>query len=174
MTVEDQLFVIMEKHGISWEDALALSDSRREWLVEQEPGVEIPEDDPEEDPEGEGEEEGEPAPDEPQEPVDDYAGPQEQDVVGDDRRLRIVAVDPHSGQDVGVVGEAWQGDGMGSSEKGRLYGTGIAAVMLYEPSAHYRHRNASLTVDQSPLTILYARVARSPFFRAELVEVGDG
>lgn len=173
--MDDQLFLIVSNHGLSWDEALALSEEKRAWLAEQEPGVEIPDDFPDQEASPDQETEEEPDEEVPEEePVDTYAGPDETDVVGDSRRLRIVEVDPHTGRDVGVVGEAWQGDGEGASEKGRIYGTGIAAVLLYEPSANVRYQNSSIATDRSPLTILYARIARSSFFRGEFVEMGDG
>lgn len=99
---------------------------------------------------------------------DAYVGPQADDFVGDDRRLRLVSIDPVTGEDRAEVGEVWQ------DEDGVLHGTGVAAVMLFEPTAAVRYRSASMAIDLSPLTVFYARMARSPFLRAEFVEVSDG
>ena len=99
---------------------------------------------------------------------DAYVGPQADDFVGDDRRLRLVSIDPVTGEDRAEVGEVWQ------DEEGVLYGTGLAAVMLFEPTAAIKYRSASIAVDLSPLTVFYVRMARSPFLRAEFVEVSDG
>lgn len=99
---------------------------------------------------------------------DAYVGPQVDDFVGDDRRLRLVSINPVTGDDRAEVGEVWQ------DEEGSLHGTGLAAVMLFEPVTMARYRSASLAVDLSPLTVFYVRMARSPFMRAEFVEVSDG
>lgn len=85
------------------------------------------------------------------------------DIVGDDRRLRLYSVSPGTGDDCHVVGEVWQ-DG-----EGKLHGSGIAAVMLFEPVTVSRYLMASITSDMSPLSMFYARITRSPFLRAEVV-----
>lgn len=85
------------------------------------------------------------------------------DVVGDTRRLRLISIDPASGKDKSLVGEVWQ------DPTGNLHGTGIAAVMLYEPVAAAKYRMASVAEDLSPLTVFYTRISRSSFIRAELV-----
>ena len=97
-------------------------------------------------------------------PTDTYAGPQEGDFVGDDRRLRVISIDPGTGKDRAIVGEAWQDD------SGKLHGRGIVAIMLFEPMSAARYMRASVGLDLSPLTMLYARIARSPLFRVEFTE----
>lgn len=99
---------------------------------------------------------------------DAYVGPQADDIVGDRRRLKLVSINPSTGEDHAEVGEVWQDD------EGALHGTGLAAIMLFEPMSTGRYRSASLGVDLSPLTVFYARMARSPFMRAEFVEVAHG
>jgi len=146
--VEDELFSIMENHKISWERALALSYEQRALFLEQEPASAGPQ--------------GADA------PVDDYAGPQEDDVVGDERRVRVLSVGPMNAGESVVVGEAWQ------SEDGMLHGSGVAAVMFFEPMAMSRYRGASLAMDVSPLTVFYGRIARSPFLQAEFIESSNG
>lgn len=89
---------------------------------------------------------------------------QANDVVGDARRLRLISVDPGTGTDGVVVGEVWQ------DESGELQGSGVAAVMLFEPVTMARYRLSSVTVDMSPLSVFYARISGSPFMRAEVVE----
>ena len=86
------------------------------------------------------------------------------DVVGDNRKIRLLSVDPGSGGDGFVIGEVWQDD------DGELQGSGVAAVMLFEPLSSARYRLASVTADMSPLAMFYARVSSSPFMRAEVVE----
>lgn len=86
------------------------------------------------------------------------------DVVGDERRIRLISIDPTTGQDKSIVGEAWQ------DPDGTLRGTGIAAVMLYEPLSAQKFRQASVAKDISPLSVLYARIARSSFIRVELIK----
>lgn len=98
---------------------------------------------------------------------DSYTGLQADDFVGDARRLRLVCIDPVTGEDHAVVGEVWQEEG------GVLQGTGLASMMLFEPVSKARYQSASLGVDMSPLTVFYARMARSSFLRAEFVEVDD-
>jgi hypothetical protein len=86
------------------------------------------------------------------------------DIVGDPRRIRLISIDPATGGDKSIVGEAWQG------ADGSLRGTGIAAVMLFEPVSLTKYRAASISKDISPLSVFYARVSRSSFIRAELVK----
>jgi hypothetical protein len=86
------------------------------------------------------------------------------DIVGDSRRIRLISIDPTTGRDKSMVGEAWQ------DPDGSLRGTGIAAVMLFEPLSNEKYRQASVAKDVSPLSVLYARLARSSFIRVELVE----
>jgi len=86
------------------------------------------------------------------------------DIVGDGRRIRLISIDPSTGDDKSIIGEAWQ------DADGRLRGTGIAAVMLFEPVSMAKYRMASIAKDISPLSVFYARVSRSSFIRAELVE----
>ncbi len=99
---------------------------------------------------------------------DAYVGPQADDFVGDDRRLRMVSINPVTGADHAEIGEVWQ------DNEGSLHGTGLAAIMLFEPTSAVRYQSASLDVDLSPLTVFYVRMARSPFVRAEFVEVAHG
>lgn len=87
------------------------------------------------------------------------------DIVGDKRRVRLYSVSPGTGDDSAVVGEVWQ------SDDGQLHGVGLAAVMLFEPSAAARYQMVSIGADMSPLAVFYARVCRSPFLRAEVVDV---
>lgn len=89
---------------------------------------------------------------------------QPDDVVGDDRRLRLYSVSPGTGSDHSVVGEVWQ------SEDGTLYGLGVAAVMLFEPVSAAWYRMASIGADMSPLAVFHARISRSPFLRSEVIE----
>ena len=86
------------------------------------------------------------------------------DVVGDDRRIRLISIDPATGDGKSIVGEAWQ------DADGHLRGTGIAGVMLFEPVSLAKYHMASIAKDLSPLSILYARIARSSFIRVELVK----
>lgn len=104
-----------------------------------------------------------------EQPVDDYAGPLQTDVVGDKRRLRafVLPVDYASGGEV-PVGEAWQ------DANGDLFGTGLLAAILYEPIAKQRYKSASIAFDISPLQLLYQRLARSSFLRIELKEANNG
>ena len=95
---------------------------------------------------------------------DDYSGLRATDIVGDSRRLRIVSIDPVGGGETAVVGEAWQ------DEAGVLHGSGIVAIMLFELASVVKYRSASVELDVSPLTILYSRIARSAFMRAEFVK----
>lgn len=99
---------------------------------------------------------------------DAYIGPLVDDIVGDDRRLRLVSINPITGEDHAELGEVWQDD------QGALHGSGLAAVMLFEPMSAARYQSASLAVDMSPLTVFYVRMARSSFIRAEFVEVPRG
>jgi hypothetical protein len=86
------------------------------------------------------------------------------DVVGDARRIRMISIDPATGDDMSIVGEAWQ------DADGSLRGTGIAAVMLFEPVSQSKYRMTSIAKDISPLSVFYARISRSSFIRAELVK----
>jgi hypothetical protein len=86
------------------------------------------------------------------------------DIVGDERRIRLISIDPTTGRDKSIVGEAWQ------DVEGNLHGTGIAAVMLYEPLSVQKFRQASVAKDISPLSVLYARIARSSFIRVEIIK----
>jgi hypothetical protein len=95
---------------------------------------------------------------------DAYSGLRATDIVGDTRRLRIVSIDPVGGGEMSVVGEAWQ------DEAGVLHGSGIVAIMLFELASVVKYRSASVELDVSPLTILYSRIARSAFLRAEFVK----
>lgn len=85
------------------------------------------------------------------------------DVVGDTRRVRLVSIDPSTGDDLSDVGEIWQ-DG-----EGVLHGSGMAAVMLYEQGAAARYQAAAASLDLSPLSVFYARLARTAFVRVEII-----
>lgn len=87
------------------------------------------------------------------------------DIVGDKRKLVLYSVSPGTGDDSAVVGEVWQAD------DGQLHGTGIVAVMLFEPVSSARYQMVSVGADMSPLAVLYARICRSPFLRAEVIDV---
>ena len=86
------------------------------------------------------------------------------DIVGDSRKIRLISIDPSTGNDRSIVGEAWQ------DADGNLHGTGVAAVMLFDPAAASKYRTASVAADLSPLSILYARIARTSFMRVEITE----
>jgi hypothetical protein len=86
------------------------------------------------------------------------------DIVGDTRRVRLISIDPTTGDDKSIVGEAWQ------DADGSLRGTGIASVMFFEPVAMAKYRMASIAKDISPLSVFYARISRSSFIRVELVQ----
>jgi len=86
------------------------------------------------------------------------------DIVGDSRLVRIYSIHPAAPETCVEVGDVWQGD------DGALHGTGLAAVMLFEPSSLIRYRSASITMDVSPLTVFYHRIFRSSFFLPEFME----
>lgn len=98
------------------------------------------------------------------EPEDVYAGPSEEDVVGDSRRMEATFLSPDMDQWSVGLGEAWQ------NSDGELSGTGLLAIMLFEPTAKQRYRSMSIGLDVSPLTILAKRLARGTFLRAKLSE----
>lgn len=161
--LEEEAWMLMERHKISWEEALVMTPEQRAMILEQdEPPAEG------ETPPVGGEASSAEEPTPAEEPVDTYAGPQADDVVGDNRRLKIVSIDPMSGMDSVIVGEVWQG------EDGTLHGTGLAAVMLFEPTAAIRYRRTSVSLDVSPLTVFHARIARSAFMRGDMVEDENG
>lgn len=89
---------------------------------------------------------------------------QADDIVGDDRRLKIYSVNPGTGDGGELVGEVWQG------EEGDLHGIGLTAVLLFEPVSMARYKMSSIGADASPLTVFHSRISRSPFLRAEVVE----
>jgi hypothetical protein len=164
--LEEDAWYLMERYKFSWEEVMAMAPEMRARLVEGEgdpPSSEAPA-------EGEAPEDGETPEEAPAEDpakgksVDDYVGPRVGDIVGDTRRLKIISIDPMSGMDSAIVGEAWQ------SESGQLHGSGLAAVMLFEPTVAARYERTSVALDISPLTVLHARIARSAFMRAELVD----
>lgn len=100
------------------------------------------------------------------EPEDQYAGPSEEDIVGDNRRMTVSSLSSDFDA-VGVgLGEAWQDEG------GDLHGTGMIAVMLFEPAIRQRYKSMSIGLDVSPLTVLAKRLSRGSFLRARLVD-GD-
>lgn len=86
------------------------------------------------------------------------------DIVGDTRRVTLISIDPTTGNDKSIIGEAWQ------DADGSLRGTGLAAVMFFEPVSMAKYRMASIARDVSPLSVFYARISRSSFIRAELVK----
>lgn len=89
---------------------------------------------------------------------------QPQDIVGDSRVVRIFSIHPAAPESCVEVGDVWQG------EDGTLHGSGMAAVMLFEPSSLIRYKSASLMMDVSPLTVFYHRLFRSSFFLPEFME----
>ncbi len=89
---------------------------------------------------------------------------QSQDIVGDSRVVRIFSIHPAAPESCVEVGDVWQG------EEGTLHGSGMAAVMLFEPSSLIRYKSASLAMDVSPLTVFYHRLFRSSFFLPEFIE----
>lgn len=86
------------------------------------------------------------------------------DIVGDRRKLQVFAINPNTGEDSSIVGYAWQG------QDGVLEGSGAVAAMLAEPVAASFFQIGSIASDVSPLSMLYAAIARNAFFRAEFVE----
>ncbi len=84
---------------------------------------------------------------------------EEYSVVGDTRRLVANAVSTNLVGESPIVGEAWQ------DEDGKLFGTGIFSVMLFEPMSQKMYRESSIGLDVSPLAILGSRIGRSPFIR---------
>jgi hypothetical protein len=155
--LEEEAWVLMERFKLSWEEVLAMTPERRVQIIEQGEEAAAAEEAPEEEAEAQ-----------PPQPVDDYVGPKVGDIVGDSRRLRIISIDPMTGEDSVLAGEAWQ------SESGKLNGSGIAAVMLFEPMAAVRYERISVALNISPLAALHARIARSVFMRAEMVDDGNG
>ncbi len=89
---------------------------------------------------------------------------QPQDLVGDSRVVRIFSIHPAAPESCVEVGDVWQGD------DGTLHGSGLAAVMLFEPGHLIRYRSASLAMDVSPLTVFFQRMFRSSFFLPEFME----
>lgn len=87
-----------------------------------------------------------------------------QGVVGDSRRLKAIGLSADYSPGGVVLGDAWQ------DQDGELHGTGIFAVMLFEPSARMLYKNSSISFDMSPLELLYMRLSRSSFVRVELKE----
>jgi hypothetical protein len=127
----------------------------------QEPGPEdLP---PEDQDQSEQPQEPQSVPDEEQEP-DEYSGPTEDQAVGDSRHLMVYALRPDYEPGEAPLGDAWQDDA------GQIQGSGMVAVMLFEPQAKQRYLNASLARDLSPLAILEKRLARASWFRTELLE----
>ena len=86
------------------------------------------------------------------------------DIVGDDRRVTLTSIDPTTGKQKSIVGEAWQ------DADGKLKGTGIAAAMLFEPTSQEKYRSMSIAKDMSPLMVFFSRISRSSFIKAELVK----
>jgi len=95
---------------------------------------------------------------------DDYSGPTLDDLVGDSRRLYVYGLRPDYDPGNVLLGESWQ------DEEGALHGSGMLAVMLFEPSSRDRYANASIARDLSPLAVLEKRLGRSTLFRTDLVE----
>ena len=82
--------------------------------------------------------------------------------VGDDRKMSVISLNPSTGHDRAIVGEAWQ------DADGELHGRGVVAAMLFEVQARSRYKVVSLAKEVSPLMVLYSRIERSPLFRAEI------
>lgn len=89
---------------------------------------------------------------------------QPQDFVGDSRVVRIFSIHPSAPESCVEVGDVWQG------EDGTLYGSGMAAMLLFEPSTITRYKSASLMMDVSPLSVFYQRIFRSSFLLPEFME----
>lgn len=102
----------------------------------------------------------------PEEAPDEYSGPNEEQIVGDDRGLHVFALRTDYEPGETPVGEAWQ------DESGQVHGSGMLAVMLFELGAKQRYLNASIARDLSPLAIMQKRLARASLFRTQLME-GD-
>ena len=99
---------------------------------------------------------------------DTYVGPDDQQIVGDKSNLSLIALSSvFDGSEV-VVGDAWQ------DEQGDLQGAGILAVLLFEPAAKQRYKNASLGRDISPLSVLDKRLSRCTLLRTNLTENNNG
>jgi len=106
----------------------------------------------------------------PQQPQEknDFAGPTGDDVVGDRRRLRAVVLPVDYTPGGTLVGEAWQDD------DGNLHGTGLLAVMLFEPTVQQWYRSGSVGMDVSPLQLLFFKLSRNSFMRVELKDENNG
>lgn len=99
--------------------------------------------------------------------VEEYSGPSPGDIVGDKRKLRVFAVNLEFDGSNAMLGEAWQ------DEHGNLFGTGILAIMLFEPISKAKYINASVRLDVSPLTLLCKRMSQSGFMKTVLAEEAD-
>lgn len=86
--------------------------------------------------------------------------------VGDARRFKVYKLSSnYLPEDDTEIGEAWQ------DEDGKLYGTGICAVMLFEPLSQGLYYSCSIGLDESPLSVLAMRISMSNFAKIEW-EVG--
>jgi hypothetical protein len=97
---------------------------------------------------------------------DTHQGAHLDDIVGDKRTLQINCVLP-SKDKKSDLGQAWQ------DPAGNLAGTGLPAVMLYEPEMVMRYRQAAHAADVSSLTIMFGRIANSPWYVPEFKEEQD-
>ena len=88
-------------------------------------------------------------------------------IVGDSRILMVFAVDPADGSKR-FIGSATQ-DG-----NGQVKGTGVVATMVCEEMARARLIRTALSVDESPLSVLRARISSSPFMVTRFEEAEDG
>ena len=96
-----------------------------------------------------------------------HQGPHLDDVVGDDRRIRIRCFLPKNTEETNNLGEAWQ------DQAGNLFGTGLPSVMLYEPEMSSRYRQAAHAANVSPLTIMFERVSGSAWYVPDFIEERD-
>lgn len=83
------------------------------------------------------------------------------DVLGDARVLEVYSLDGDSVSH--LIGKGWQ------DQAGNLHGTGLIAVMLFEPECRVRYRQAAHAQDLSPLNILYNRICTNLLYRVRLV-----
>lgn len=88
-------------------------------------------------------------------------------IVGDKRVISVYSVDSSYRAIGPCIGTAWQ------ANDGRLNGTGVLAVMLFEPSSLAMYENFAGGLDVSPLAILYRRLAGSSFLYTEISEKNE-
>ncbi len=83
-------------------------------------------------------------------------------VVGDARRLKVYRLSSsYLPMNEAEIGTAWQ------DEDGKLYGTGICTMMLFEPLSQGLFYNSSIGLDESPLAVFALRLSMSPFVKIE-------